>query len=399
MKKYRASISLFLFILVVFSLFFYQSSILAKQYPHYSFETLEGDASLIDSLVIEGELSNDQGFYELFELTREGTKYQREKSFVERMTDVYIPKEIAQLEKEVPHFMRGKGTFPEHYMKKDDTLIFVDFPYNNLGLFKGYIQIECYDFKTKESKSFELDFPIRSDYLSLEKMYLEDDRLYLFIVVTHFIDELEVEDEVVLLAFDLEKGEEIYMTKEKFNLTDHGSQGLFILGDGESGSDFLLAQLEIEEIIEEDYEEKVKQVVLKSADLSNGSWTELTLPEQFSKGVYPIAYDGKKVTFIDSDPQGLSFIRYDIESEKREEVFRLEENVLPVDHFMLYWSIENDGKWYLLQSDYSNKRGILMIVDIAKTELLYHGVIEAEEDIEKFNLELHYLNLMNRLSL
>ncbi len=92
--------------LVAWTVFYVHAHQITDSFVRFSIKTIEGDESLIEHVVIRGDMSSSNFTYEPFVLTKDGTTFMRETSFIERISDYHKSEKVKQLQLKHRQFMR-----------------------------------------------------------------------------------------------------------------------------------------------------------------------------------------------------------------------------------------------------------------------------------------------------
>src|SRR5699024_6372449 len=126
MKRYWKLSTLTVFIVVVLTGFFIQSSFAFSNYPEFILKHQSGDEKLGSKIEVEGNYSDhSDSFGNSLSIDEEGTTY-LQTTYLSQLQNPFLGPEIKQLQKKYKSFMRGKSDYIGNYYENKDTLAYVN---------------------------------------------------------------------------------------------------------------------------------------------------------------------------------------------------------------------------------------------------------------------------------
>jgi glutaredoxin-related protein len=108
MTKYWKSISIAVITVAAIGFFYIQSTLAGTNYPEFGIETLSGNEEAVEDLILDGDYREGNIKGDNFQITAEGTQYNGELSYFDRLDRDYRFPEMNQLQENYKDFMRGK---------------------------------------------------------------------------------------------------------------------------------------------------------------------------------------------------------------------------------------------------------------------------------------------------
>lgn len=394
MRKFSKLIVLSVIIIAMFSYYYVQAGALTDTFVKYKINTIEGDESLIEGLIVKGDYYTGSYNGESFKVSKDGTDYLRDEPLLDRFEDYYISDKVKQLRKENRQFMRMKDNNEESYIEHGDLIIYASVPYTRWGIFKGYLQIETYNRKTKEKNIAKIDTPDYLDYSMIENMYLRDDELYILVMNMEYdlskdtektilnIHVYNLSDETVTNSFDVVLGETNYYSDftNVFVDDEENPTELMITGAVLDYEEIEIMQEEVAVVEsfaeeDEDFREVIDLTAVKKIDLQTGDITEISVKNMVDNG-FPVAYNGSEIIFVAPQDHKLVYYAYNVQAETMVETVTVDTDA----NFISMWDFEmniiQDNKLYTLINHDVAKTATLLLLDISSGELLYKGLIE-----------------------
>lgn len=398
MKKYSKLIVLLVIVVAMFSFYYMQAGTLSDTFEQFNIRTVEGDEALLDDVSIIGDHYGEYQINESFKIGRSGINYLRDGSFIERLEDYYISDKVQQLRKENRQFMRMKNSEERAYLEYDDTIIYVSVPYSRWGVFKGYLQVETYNRKTKEKSISKIDTPDLLDYSMVEKMYLREDELYIIVLNMEYDLTTDTEktvlnlyaynltDETVTNTYEVTMGDTNYYSDFTHIFVDNEENPteLIVTGtaiDYEEIERMAEDATKIEDFLEEgeDYREITELNAVKKINLQTGDVTELNIKNLVENGM-PVAFNGSEIIFVAPKDDKLVYYAYDIVAESMVEKLTVDIDTNFISMWDFEMSIVKDNKVYSLINHNAGNTATLIVLDISTVQLLYKGLIESDSD-------------------
>lgn len=210
MKKYWKLIGLTLFVVIVLSIFFYQSEKVSTYFPQFHVEHAEGDATEIENVLLYGDYYKGMYTFESFKVDLAGTYYLRDESLLSRFSLTYLPFEIERLQQEYRSFMRGKEANPAMFYEDDERLVYGGTPYDMIDFENYFFEIDVLHKATDERISFLTPIPDRNNFWHVEPYYVTANEREVKVITVNERTDYESETdttEIHLYTFDLEKEE------------------------------------------------------------------------------------------------------------------------------------------------------------------------------------------------
>src|SRR5699024_8477125 len=126
--KYGISIIVILFFISAVVVFYISESYSVSKLPEFVIKHQSGNDDLVDSLNIEAGLKLGS-VHRFLNITSDGTKYDTEKTYLERLKygqpSIHSDQAIDELIEKHRHFMRGKLHAPSALYEDDEYLVYV----------------------------------------------------------------------------------------------------------------------------------------------------------------------------------------------------------------------------------------------------------------------------------
>src|SRR5690625_4225594 len=126
MKKYWKLIVFIVVTSVILISFYIKSASYSDQMPQFTIQTIEGDSSVADTLIIDGQGYYRMDHFESFQIDHTGTHYLRDESYSKRLIGSYLKPNIEKWQKDYRHFMRGKTEYSGTFHEGEDILAYVN---------------------------------------------------------------------------------------------------------------------------------------------------------------------------------------------------------------------------------------------------------------------------------
>lgn len=398
MKKYWFLIVISIVMIASIGTFYIQSVLAGSNMPEFTIEKQQGDEKEIASLSMTGNYYDELTYIgEEFEMTLEGVKYWREKSFFERIDGFYDSSRIKKLKKDHRNFMRGKYNGEYLYFENEDFLAYADISYKNpytTASNEFQFSVAVLNKKTNKTVSFDHLVPNGGNfwYLDVIKTQVIDGQLK---VITRNEHREGNDVDVHLYTFDLE---EEALVDDEVVLKSEGLEGRYIdisvleIGDRAKEIEymgFVKRTIEYIEIAEDNFTEIREEVVLEELiiyDLPSNTSKVIKL-ENLTELGYPEYLDGTNIHFTEINEDGvLKITVYDIESEK---IINSIDVKLPNSSRGQIIKF-NDGKLYLVDSYIDHETpAFVTVVRIENGETLFEGEIKPQDQDTKVGLNIY----------
>jgi len=393
LKKYSKLIILMTVVVVSLAVYYGKASSLSKLFAQFEFITIEGDEAALDPLIIKGDHYTSYFDYEQFTLTKDKVHYERDNNLFERLDDIYLSQKVAKLQKENRNFMRMKDFDPDSYTRVGDTVIYATVPSTRWGVAKGYIQVERYDQKTKETKENHIQTDELMEYASIIGLFVRDDHLYIVVSSEEYDAPAEV-DKGAFHIFNYDLANESLVDTYEIDLAkvDYYNQMIEVFVDQEENpnelvvvssifeyDDTAVSDEEDAQTSQEEFElERPKITTIEKINLQTGERTQTKFTSELENSL-PLAYDGKELIILTTADNGrLTFSSYDLSTNKTQEKFTTETELKMNAIGDFSNKVIADDKVYMLMNDEEENRAQVIVIDIAAKSLLYRGLVESE---------------------
>lgn len=387
-KKYSKLMIMSAVMLITWIVYYVNIQNLTDSFARFEFKTIEGDDSLIESIVMKGDMSTSYFTYEPFVLTKNGTLYFRETSLIDRFGDYYKSEKVKQLQEDYRQFMRGKNETVNSYATTEEKVVYADFIYSDFGFNPEKIKIETYDRRSKEKKQAIIDVPELMTYSYIEKVIPAKDGVYVIVesyISDHRKDTHEVEWYIYFYDFTNEVAHEPMIVDSGEIYAYNNLLEVFVDNENDPRELIITAGYIDYEIVDhedgafesaaEEYEQEVVEIVgAKKINLDTKEISDINMKDK--KIGIPIAYNGEEIIFVDKNKGEIYFSTYHIKTnEVKERV------TVPVDiDYFSYWDFnnsisKNNHVYTLLNAELSDKI-MLLVFDEDEMKLSYKGTIE-----------------------
>lgn len=386
MRKYYLLIVLCLTIVIVFTTFYIKSLSVSNHYPTYTFETIEGDETVIKDFVIRGDLHLGHLHMEPFQVDHEGTTYLRDEPFLKRINTASYDLEMDRLQKEYRSFMRGKERSTAFFFESEEVLAYAATPYDLFDYENYEFEVAVLDKETNETTTFFVPIPDRKDfwYVDVRGVHVMENELSIVSLNDRETDDGDSRTEIHIYTFDIEKKELIKeeVTTELTSVyPENGYSTVNVLMNEQSdGESIILYQVKVEYTESEEEmevgEERITIVSLLKYNLKTGKIEEMSLPEKENIGV-PIAFDGETLHFAGMEKGGISFTNYSTANKTFSAPLTIATNIDYYHIDELTQALVRDNKLYFMPSfmEEINKHS-LFVIDLEKLTKEYEGIIE-----------------------
>ncbi|WP_106495115.1 hypothetical protein [Lentibacillus sp. Marseille-P4043] len=379
MKKYWKAIAILIVIVLSIGTYYIHSIVSASQYPEFVIKKQSGDEKEIEGLNVSGSYQVGST-YENLEITADGSLYDGERSFFDRIQGTQLF--IGQLRKEYRSFMRGKGFNPAAYFENEDFLAYGDVSYQISSLRpRDYdFEISILDKKSDKTTTFTLGVPNSGDinYIQVLDVQMVNDKLK---VLTHntlqdynnsefHVYEFNVDtngltdDDTIISAAGQSGTRKTYTDVSLLNETN-------VMNAHEYA---ILSKIEGEQVQLEDgtYTSKEKSNGLIAYNYKTGKKETIKLPEKI-QGQEFHSFDGTSVYGVEMNQDGIVITPYNIKKQIIDEEISMQ---LSVSNDVKPSFEIRDGKLYALQHLTNLKTTAnLVVADLKSGETLYKGEI------------------------
>ncbi len=403
MKRYWKLIAITTIVVLTVGTFYINSALSANSYPEIVFEKVSGNEEELDTVVINGDYRIGRyGSGESVQVTTDGSTYQGELSFFERMQGRYST-ELNELQDEYRNFMRGKSGNVSSFYEAKDTLAYVDIINQTLveSPSETEFKIEVLDKDSNETVSFNVPVPNRAMYRTV---YVADVQMIdgeLKVITQNYLkqtDNVFGNQEMHVYSFDIANksinGENKILTAENNNKNVRTHIGSV------QESDVLNAHKNIVfSINKENTEPNPNRNVageVKSTDngnqqyftynLETGEKKKLDFPKEHQDKEVMV-YDGSILSLMGDNEDGREFVLYNIESESVENKFVIPSQNKEDAKFGVNSNVQiSNGKMYVLNTTYNEGNdapSTIMVIDTKSGDILYKGNITTKKPVDK----------------
>lgn len=161
MKKYWQLMLIAVFIAATISIHYIQVANATKIHSNFTFETISGDDSYLDSLVLEATVGSRMNKSQQLLIEKDVT------TAVKHLRYRYTPLVFEELINEHKNFMRGKAFNANNYYEDDTKLIYVKEPYDTWNINKDNTyryEIDVLDKVENKKSSFEVESKLPAEF-------------------------------------------------------------------------------------------------------------------------------------------------------------------------------------------------------------------------------------------
>ncbi len=390
MKKYWKTIFISLVIVMTISLYYIQTVIASKNDDFLTIETTKGSNEEIEHLILEGGYNINNFYRGGIYISKESTRDQINRSFIDRVLPTYVPFMLQQHVKDYRNFMRGKDiNLPTKFNESTERLVYSTIL--NDKVLKGddlTIQIDILDKNTKDHSSFEVSTSAHAsyDWIYIRDVYVENGKIKVLTTIhvmnggeelhLYTVDENKkelVQDLVIVKVMrDDRTAIRIYNDENSLQNEDYFIYMLEPYGEG-AGPDITPSQMYV-------------------YHFGNDEIFEWTIPAEFKPYLHMTITHGAYVYIPVPSAQGLELNRYNVEKMVWEEPLffmyprKASDKEIPTIEF-------NDNKIYLVNRILDEN--VVIIGDLNTGDALYEGKITGEIKDQDYPLYIRQLYIMN----
>lgn len=393
MKRYWKIGTLTLFIAVVLTGLFIQSSSAFSSHPEFVIEYRSGDEELGERLRIEGEYNETPRHSSLATITNEGTTYS-ELSYFSLLNGAFLHPEIKQLQENYKNFMRGKRESMQYFDETSEMLGYVmidtDSGFRGFELTDLYFDIDLLEKETGERKTFQIDLPKEKGlhYSDVMGVHFTDNELKVVVNQSLINDETGMEqEEIHLFSIDVNEQEILndeVIAKEGIS----GTNDLYVVLDlvpmenEESTEYFVFMKNTRKDVYHENghYESENVNSEFISYHIESGEYetTDFSDMAEQASDLYPLHVDGKHLVLYEIDNKELIVYLYNLEEKelRNQQHYDLPEEAEEVPFF----TIKEDKVIMADGQVKDNVKPLIHVYDLETAKLLYEGVITLKGD-------------------
>ncbi|MFB4167980.1 hypothetical protein [Virgibacillus sp. JSM 102003] len=403
MKRYWKLIGIVTIAVLTIGTFYVKSAFSANTYPEIVFEKVSGNEEELDSVIIDGSYRIGRyGPGEGVQVTTDGSTYQGELSFFERMQNMYSPK-MNELQNEYRNFMRGKSGNLSSFYEAKGTLVYVDIINQTLteSPSETEFDIEVLDKDSNETVTFNVPVPNRAMYRNVHVADVQMIDGELKVITQNYLkqtDNVFGNQEMHVYSFDISNksinGEEKIATVEQNNKNVRTHIGLFQESDVLNAHKNIVFSINKENI--EPNADRNMAGEVTSADKGNPQYLAYNLETGEKKTLdFPkehqdkevIVYDGSTLYLMGETEDGREFALYNMETESIENKFAIPSQNKEDAKFGVNSNVQiSKGKMYVLNTTYNegnDSSSTIMVIDTKSGDILYEGKITTKEPVEK----------------
>ncbi|HLR64284.1 MAG TPA: hypothetical protein VK075_02510 [Pseudogracilibacillus sp.] len=380
MKKYWKLTLTLTGIIVLFITFTLQKDRPIKELPQYSFNTVEGDSSLLDDLQVIGDTYDMQyNTYTEFKLTEQSFEKFELLPFYKQEAYQYLPNAIEKLKKEDKNFMRQKS-FDDLYDINEDYAAFITLSFSGVWYNYNELKVDIKDRKKDEYKEFTLNVKedLQLNDITLDQMLIVEDYLYLTVTDYNATEDLYDED-IHLLTIDMEE-ERVIDSQELAHISDDGTGEENYEVDfvhNEEGSQAAMALYYWGE-----HERELEKVIYFSGN------NEKQVLDVSEGDLAAVADD--YLIFVNYENGKSSVDFYSLTEEKFTEHIHLDEY-----HFVDNTVIEKDILYFTAVNDEIETKAALFAYDLYTFEPLYVGEIVPSKTDQRYAMSISALEFIH----
>lgn len=395
MKKYWKLTVTVIVIIVTFITFYTHTTSISKSFPQFTVETIEGDESYAEPIVMSGDYYSSYTMHEPLKITKDGTTYLRDEDFITRMYPFYNSLYIDKLQTEYRSFMRGKEDAPYSFAETDERLFYATLLYNRFGIPMNKIELEVLDKTTKQAETFSIVLEENVDLFGyVSKVVAFEDEVSIVVQSEDYGDDGTIErTNTRFYIFDVVKQEVVHHEMIPLDHENEYPEYFNVLVAEENGKPIglALAATKIEyvtvdgELIhgEEALEhgityEMAETKTLQLYDFATKKIEEISL-ENYPLIGYPISYSGGNVVFLNVENKEMTFKTYDLSKKEVTKEKRIPVDLSYVSLWEIVQGVSKDHLYYSYMMTEDYKSGFIHVVDTETLELVYKGEITSEE--------------------
>lgn len=391
--RYWKLISITAMVLLIIGTYYIQSVFAESGKPEFILQTENGKSELAQSLLLKGHYL-EQGQREFLQISSDGTLYQNELPYFNRLmfgsTDPYI----VNLQEEYRNFMRGKGGRAGPFYENQSMLIYAQIA-TGMEQTNGQMKLsfEVMQKDSRETSSLLVNIPKQQnyDFLIVEDIKAVNGELK---VTTQNLGRRQSEYHVYTIDIGQEQVvEDTLIGLDSEEQAETGNiNHVFVL---HGPSDYLVLQ-----------QEKQTQVPLENGDvhiepvgtefithhLETDEQAKLEVPDSFQESIQAAVVSGSTVYFFIADESGTKLVALDIATE--EIVFQTTFE-LPVNGGEMRSQLMKATEDHIyLVTPYQDKaiQAAVLAIDAATGELVYEGTIgteQNEEELPNYTVEIN----------
>lgn len=403
MKKYWKIIVIAAVIIFGIGTFYVNAAMSASQNPAYEIKKISGNEKEINPVVITGEYQQSPVNFERLWITSEGSSYQGEQSFFERMKG-NRSLEVKRMQKDYRNFMRGKNTWETAFYEDKQYLVSADVTYTENSVTANFIklnsefEISVLDKKTNDTTNFQIPVPKGGDYshVLVTDVQMVNEKLEI-ITKNQPEHKGEINPEIHVYGFDVQAkkviDDETIIEEPNQEENTHVEIGMISESSSTTKHPYVFFEKVVYEVTEtgDGYNtEKVKEKAFFSYHLETKTVEVIKLPESVDKSYTAATFNDSRLYLTKFVEEGFVITPYNTESKKLEDNIEVKlengkewERLLPAKM--------NDGKLYVVMSHVNwEKPARLVVADLNSGDMLFEGEIVQKDPAVKHDKNYYF---------
>lgn len=403
MRRYGKLIAIITVVVLTIGTFYVQSALSAGRYPEVVMKEVKGDEKEANPVTLYGQYSVASGMNSAgVRVTSDGSTYEGERSFFDRIQRGYYSEEIRQLQEKYRSFMRGKRSNVASYLETEDTLAYAGVRNQSVrGSDRDMeFDISVLDKADDETTSFTMPVPNRAMYNSviIEDVQMLDGELN---VMTQnylrnggnatYVYQIDISEQEIT-------GEDTIASAEEQDENTNVSMRLLASSDILGDHNYVLFAKTTEPVVRQSSNRQgnvSEQISNEGADeyivynLKTGEKKSLALPESL-KGKDDLFYENTTLYFTDDNISEIT--RYNFETGNVEGKLDIpSENIDAMQQESTPAVEIANGKMYLLTrpNDPASTQN-LIVMDTESGDVLYEGEVTTNGSVDQENTLLIY---------
>ncbi|WP_156290306.1 hypothetical protein [Oceanobacillus salinisoli] len=380
MLRYWKLIGIFTIIILSVGTYYVQAGLASNNYPDFSIQKISGDDKAVEDLtLITRYVSNNHSYGDYLKITREGSVYQSELSYMDRLTGLYIDSEIKRLQKDYRNFMRGKGESIPTFFENEEWLVHVG-PFG-IDYHETSFEVEMLDKNTKDVTSFQVNIPDKNyQYMNIQDVQMIQDELS--IVTRNFYSGGPSQsDTEEFHVYRVDIGNQKIISDDVIysNEGDYTGSEWTHLGEVNSYSsigqeDYFVFRLDYVEQDDRADSSMHTRTEYIAYEYAANELVEIDLPDKL-KGIENIVHvNGSTIYFIETKEEELQITAYHIENQ---ELNTIDIQTTEEVYDMNYFPIVKNGNMYI--TNFGDEGANVLVIDTETEELLYEGKVESTD--------------------
>ena len=407
MKKYWKSITIILITVLGIGTFYIQSYISALSLPDFKIETVEGDETFIENIVLVSEYVTDAenvdeygyGYGQILYLTEDNTIYRNQLSLINEMKGIPETRERF-LRDEYSSFFRGINMWNESIYEDEQYLVSADILYNSYRGMSDGVKVKYLNKENGQTES--IDYPLSSNnHLIIDDIQVNGDTILVFAKQWTFREDGHAKEAAYLYKFDMNTNE-LITTEELYVVEAEPDQyvDISILHDSKSWSpndyvvyrsimqrDEAVQEYDVEDEFGDGERVQLEDNRLFAYEVATGEMKEVNLPESL-RDRFVNYFDGSNLYYVTGDVDELKLAVYSLKEDKIINELEIEytkyDNARMPGYYML---TVDDGYVYFHETLVTDEgTSFLQVIDTTTGEIVYKGKIVPEKSDLQFEM-------------